>query len=111
MLTQNRVIKVETCSIHIGFGHTYKYSVQVYLLACLVDLDGPAVLCCAAVGEAFVFCLKTGCTSYFQPITLLLILLRSFDILGQISLILAIVEPDCTFDHCCMTQLERVTCR
>ena len=45
MLTQNRVIKVETCSIHICFGHTYKYSVQVYLLACLVDLDGPAVLC------------------------------------------------------------------
>ena len=49
MLTQNRVIKVETCSIHICFGHTYKYSVQVYLLACLVDLDGPAVLCSAGL--------------------------------------------------------------
>ena len=28
MLTQNRVIKVETCSIHIGFGCKYKYAVK-----------------------------------------------------------------------------------
>ena len=47
MLTQNRAVKVKTCSVHIGFGCTYKYAVKVYLLACLVDLDGPAVLCSA----------------------------------------------------------------
>ena len=47
MLTQDRVIELETCSIHIAFGCTYKYSVQVYFLAYLVDLDGPAVLCSA----------------------------------------------------------------
>ena len=111
MLTQNRVIKVESCSIHIGFGCKYKYAVQVYLLAYLVDLDGPAVLCCALLGEAFVFCLKTGCTTYFQPITLLPILLRGLYSFSHIGLISAIVEPDCTFDHCCVTQLERVTWR
>ena len=80
MLTQNKVIKVETCSIHIGFGCKYKYAVKCICSPAMSTSMG--LLCCALLGEAFVFCLKTGCTTYFQPTTLLSILLRFLVILA-----------------------------
>ena len=46
MLTQNRVIKVETCSIHIAFGCTYKYAVSVFArLPCRPRWACSSVLC------------------------------------------------------------------
>ena len=107
MLTQNRVIKVETCSIHICFGCKYKYAVQVYLLACLVDLDGPAVLLWVKLSF---FASKLVALRTFNQSHSCRIFCEAY-ILSHIGLILAIVEPDCTFDHCCVTQLERVTWR
>ena len=108
MLTQNRVIKVETCSIHIGFGCKYKYAVKCICSPAVSTSMG--LLCSAVLGEAFVFASKLVALRTFNQSHSCRFFYEAY-ILSHIGLISAIVEPDCTFDHCCVTQLERVTWR